>query len=282
MRSDVHKPSWITRFRRAIHQITRHTAAAGLLRESVLLQLQALPRYSDPRRLIAHEHKAFSQNGEDGAIAEIFRRIGAQSRTFVEIGVGDGLENNTTFLLQQGWSGIWVEGGRDNCRNIRRRFEKYLTTGQLVLVEAMVTRENVARLLEPLLATRPLDLLSIDVDRNTYHVWQALSGIEPRVAVIEYNATFPHHVHWIVDYDPDKWWRGSSHFGASLASLAELAQSRQMSLVGCDLTGTNAFFVSTTLCGDRFLAPFTAENHYEPCRMHLHRTVHGHVPAIGD
>ena len=35
-------------------------------------------------------------------IQEIFRRIGTTNRTFVEFGVGDGLENNSLFLLKQG------------------------------------------------------------------------------------------------------------------------------------------------------------------------------------
>ena len=46
-------------------------------------------------------------------------------------------------------------------------------------------------------------------------------------------------------------------------------------LVGCDLAGTNAFFVRDDLVGDRFVAPFTAENHYEPVRYPLlHRRGH--------
>ena len=57
--------------------------------------LQRHPRYGDPRRLHAAAFRAFSQHSEDGMIAEVFRRIGTTTKTFVEIGVGDGMENNT-------------------------------------------------------------------------------------------------------------------------------------------------------------------------------------------
>lgn len=36
-------------------------------------------RYRDPRRLLAHGAQNWSQNYEDGMIAEIFRRIGSAS-----------------------------------------------------------------------------------------------------------------------------------------------------------------------------------------------------------
>ena len=40
-----------------------------------------------------------------------------------------------------------------------------------------------------------IDLLSIDIDGNDYHVWKAIDVINPRVVVIEYNAKFtPHFV----------------------------------------------------------------------------------------
>src|ERR1700740_3619408 len=71
-------------------------------------RLLSLPRYADPRNLNRHEFQVFSQFGEDGIIAEIFRRVGTVNRTFLEIGIGDGLQNNTTFLLFQGWRGFWI------------------------------------------------------------------------------------------------------------------------------------------------------------------------------
>ena len=56
-------------------------------------------RYSDPKRLLGYGYKVFSESDEDGLITEIFRRIGVESRTFFEFGVGDGLANNTLNLL---------------------------------------------------------------------------------------------------------------------------------------------------------------------------------------
>src|SRR5437016_4741195 len=51
--------------------------------------------------------KYFSQADEDGITLEIVRRLGITVGTFAELGVGNGLENNTLILLANGWRGFW-------------------------------------------------------------------------------------------------------------------------------------------------------------------------------
>ena len=110
----------------------------------LLHTLMGQDRYDDPKRLTRHEYQVHSQHGEDGIIAEIFRRIGVKEKTFVELGVGDGLENNTAYLLFQGWTGCWVDGGSDGSRAIRENLGPRLSDGTLKFMEMFVTMENIA------------------------------------------------------------------------------------------------------------------------------------------
>lgn len=125
------------------------------------------------------------------------------------------------------------------------------------------------------------DLLSLDIDRNTYFVWAALEKFRPRVVVIEYNATFPPDVAWTVDYDAERGWNETMYQGASLKSLEILGRKMGYALVGCDLHGVNAFFVREDLCAEHFATPFTAENHFEPARYWLIRR-EGHPRCFDD
>ena len=156
------------------------------------------PRYGDPRRLLRYQAQVCSQNGEDGIIHEIFRRIGAGTRIFAEVGVGDGSENNTAFLLSQGWTGFWIDGSSafiralENREDLRKDCLKYLV--------AFATRENISALCEQLGVPKEFDLLSLDVDQNTYYVWEALRGFRPRVVVVEYNSAIPPDVDWKTCY----------------------------------------------------------------------------------
>lgn len=246
-----------------------------LMQVTALLQtIEALKagneRYRDPRRLIAHGAQYWSQNYEDGMIAEVFHRIGTTTRTFLEIGVGNGSENNTTALLADGWSGTWIEGSPACCASIRAQLALMpKTSRRLVLEESFVSKENVVQLLAKLSVPAEIDLFSLDIDLNTYHIWAALPDFRPRVVVVEYNGAFPPGQSFIYPYRPDEIWDYTQDFGASLKAFELLGAKLGYCLVGCDLVGLNAFFVRKDLVGDHFVAPFTSENHHEEPKYSL-------------
>jgi hypothetical protein len=231
----------------------------------VMAELSQTARFRDPLRLLASGYRVFSQNQEDGMIAEVFRRIGVTSRRFVEVGVEDGLECNSAFLLTQGWRGAWIEGSPNHAARARTAFAGY----PIEVLDRRVTAENADALIAGLAGREELDLLSIDIDSLDYWVWQAIVTVKPRLVVIEYNALWPPFIRKTVAHDPAMVWDGSSFSGASLGALEALGREKGYCLVGCSLAGVNAFFVRDDLVGDKFCAPFTAENHHEPARYEL-------------
>lgn len=242
----------------------------------ILADIAATPRYQDPKRLLSAGYKVFSQNQEDGMIAEVFRRIGTASKRFIEFGVEDGLECNSAFLLTQGWSGAWIEGSQANAEKARAAFAAY----QVEVVNRYITVENADQMIGGLAHGEELDLLSIDIDTIDYWIWQAIRTVKPRLVVIEYNASWPPFIRKTVANDPNMVWDGTNFSGASLGALAALGREKGYALVGCSLAGVNAFFVREDLVGDAFCAPFTAENHYEPPRFDLAGSF-GHRAGMG-
>jgi hypothetical protein len=235
--------------------------------------LQDHPRYGDPRRLLRYQSQVCSQNAEDGIIHEIFRRIGAQSRIFAEVGVGNGCENNTAFLLAQGWSGFWIDGDNAFLRTLETRED--IPKDCLKHFVGFVSKENIAALFEQLGVPKEFDLLSLDIDQNTYYAWEGLSSFRPRVVVVEYNAAIPPDVDWKVRYSANRAWDGTQNFGASLKAFELLGRRFGYSLVGCEFFGVNAFFVRDDLLAGKFVEPFTSENHHEPPRYAIvHRRCH--------
>jgi len=233
-------------------------------------ELLAEPRYAAPGRLERYGRKVWSQNDEDGILEEIFRRIGAVSRTFVEFGVSNGRECNTLKLLVEGWTGLWMESDADCCERMGRVFAAQLADGRLELKQTSVSAENI----NPLLAgarfasAGELDLLSIDIDGNDYHVLKAIEGVRPRVLVIEYNGKFPPPMDVVPRYDTAHTWDGSDYNGASLQAIANLAARRGYRLVGTNLTGVNAFFVRNDLAAGHF-ADSDVSVLYNPARYWL-------------
>ncbi len=232
-------------------------------------------RLADPKLLAPYGYSAFSQNDEDGIIQEIFRRIGTRNRFFFEFGCGNGLENNSTYLLFTGWSGVWLDGSAKKVQAAQRQFASYVKKGRIRIQQAFITAENINDIIIELGVPAESDLLSIDIDGNDYWVWKALGlqGLRPRVLIIEYNATFrpPHKV--VQTYNPAFFNRGNNYYGSSLKALEDLGRTKGYSLVGCNYSGVNAFFVRADLTGESFSEPFTAEHHFRP--PHLDAFVQG-------
>jgi hypothetical protein len=226
-----------------VHTASAREAIARLLKEE---------RFDDALRLERHGFRAYSQSDEDGIIAEIFRRIGSTDRRFVELGVGNGLENNTLYLLSQGWSGMWVEADRKSVVNIKRAFFDPISKQQLRLSPSFITRDNVNQLLEAGGFRGEIDLVSIDIDGNDYYIFEALTAVTPRVIVIEYNGIFRPPLRRVQPYVSDHRWNGGNAFGASLVALDGLARRRGYRLVGTGILGINAFFVRDELAGGKF------------------------------
>ena len=228
-----------------------------------------LPSYQEPKSLLPHQAQFYSQNGEDGIIAEMVRRIGEGSRVFLEIGSGDGRENCTRLLLDSGWTGFWLEGSEKACERAQSRFSTELRKGRLKMACAMMTKENLAQVLDDLGVPETVDVLSLDVDQNTAHLWRALPPRRARIACIEYNASVPPSLAWEVPYVADRGWNGTNAFGAGLKVLERIGEEQGLKLVGCDGHGVNAFFAAADEVGDHFAEPFTAEHHYQPPRYEL-------------
>ena len=186
----------------------------------------AKPRNTDPKRLLRYGFKMYSQCDEDGIIQEIFRRIGAKHRTFIEFGVETGIECNSVKLLIEGWRGLWLDGSPGNIAQIRSRFDSFFREGRLQAIQSLVTAENINALIQQGGISGEIDLLSIDIDQNDYWVWQAIEVVKPRVVAIEYNATLRPPFSGVIPYNPTQAWDLSNYFacqprGAGAARAAE-------------------------------------------------------------
>jgi hypothetical protein len=202
-------------------------------------------------RLNRYEARYCSQDGEDGIIKAIFQRVGVTNKFCVEFGVGTGTECNTAYLVKKrGWSFLWMDAFEGVSEPIQKEY---------------ITAENINQLFTKYGVPITFDLLSIDIDYNTYWVWKAIQGFNPRVVVVEYNACFPPTESVVVPYDPHGVWDGGTNYwGASLLALTRLGVEKGYTLVACDNWGVNAFFVTSDL--KDFFVSKSIEEIYRPPR----------------
>ena len=189
--------------------------------------------------------KVYSQNDQDGIIEKLCEILNIKRGTFVEFGCGDGIENNTRYLLLKKWKGLWIDSDSEKMRFID---DKLLKTNLYTLAKKITTdniNETMVRAIEKFNVAN-LDLLSIDTDWNDYYLFKALE-IKPKIIVIEYNANIPSNLALTVPRNDDAVWDGTSYYGASLKALNNLAAKKGYTLVGCSIAGTDAFFIRNDL-----------------------------------
>lgn len=185
----------------------------------------------------------YSQTGEDGILEQLFKTIQVDKGYFVEFGAWDGRHlSNSAKLADEGWRGCFIEGSPERFQDLERNYKGNETIARLnVFVDAHGIN-SLDNLLRRANAPPMFDLLSIDIDGNDYHVWAGLNEHRPRLVVIEFNPTIPASILYVQDNDP------SLNRGASLAALAELAETKGYALVAA--TEWNAFFMDRELVSD--------------------------------
>jgi len=226
--------------------------------------------------------KAFSQNDEDGILQEIFRRIAVAqplNKTFIEIGCGNGLENNSHYLLLEGFKGCWVDGDAQNLEFIRAKLGA-LEFPRLRVQQCFIDLTNIGQLISSqveFLGTREPDLFSLDIDGNDLWILlEALRHFEPKVICVEYNPKFPPPLAVTITYNPSHTWRHDDYHGASLQAFRDGLPAYR--LVCCNLCGVNAFFVRKDLASG--FADSECSDLYQPFREHLTTPVSGHCPSL--
>ncbi len=228
-------------------------------------------KFQNEKNLVKHGYKIFSQQDEDGIIDEIFKRIGLGNKKFIEMGLETGIECNTANLLFQNWSGLWIESDKKNVESIEINYSKFLGSSLKVHCEKISTI-NVNEILSKYSNfVSDVDLLSIDIGVHTFHVLEMIKVIKPRVIVTEYNAKYGPIIDWTVDYDPNSEWDNSDYFGGSLKAFENMLRKKDYFLVGCNITGVNAFFVRKDLLQDKFEKDTSSEYHFIEGRYWLKR-----------
>lgn len=195
-------------------------------------------RYHSNRLLPFHEHKynVFSQTGEDGVIAHIFRVIGFQSCFAVEFGAWDGihLSNIRNLILEHDVSALFIEGDSDKANDGIRNYEAF----PKVKFAKEYVGVNKYRKLDDILHSNDvpenIDILSIDIDGWDYWVWDSLEDFRPRIVIVEFNATI--YRDWTVISPSDE----ETRTGSSARAIVELGVRKGYELL-C-IVGANLIF----------------------------------------
>lgn len=191
--------------------------------------------------LLATARNVNSQSGEDGIIEAILALLPARSKWCVEFGAWDGsyLSNTRRLIDEVGYSAVMIEANKNSYSKLKEGFK---SGAKVTCLQAYVGYDEdncLDAILDATSCPLDFDVLSIDIDGNDIHAWNAIQRFRPKIVVIEYNPTIPTAVKFAQPRSHGTKW------GASLRALFELGCQKHYRLVCAN--DFNAFFVAEEL-----------------------------------
>ncbi len=215
-----------------------------------------------------------SQGGEDGIIAEVFRRLDlaederseGSPRVACEIGSWDGKWLSNTYSLLTGyggkdpWRGILIEADAERSEASKSMYTNLLEsqsgprevpvccTAMVGIIDSdhgttLTTILNNINNESPNYCPYNFDLLSIDIDGNDFHIWQHVlecGTYRPKLVIIEFNPSIPNSTSFVQPAQEDM------QQGNSLRAITAVLGMKYNYALICT-TAFNAFFLSAEL-----------------------------------
>lgn len=196
-----------------------------------------------------------SQNGEDGIIQEILRRLAEHvplDGWCSEFGAWDGvyLSNTCHLIRNKNYRAVLIEGDPRRVAKLKENFPQTSVTK----IQRFVSFEGPDSL-DSIFAEcdipKNFDFLSIDVDGVDYFIFESLKIYRPKLICVEFNISIPNAVDWVQPRDMNV------QQGASARALVRLGAEKGYTLVAS--TKCNLFFVDDALAGYVVDAPARLE-----------------------
>lgn len=190
-----------------------------------------------PTWLLEHSRNEYSQCGEDGILEKILELIPGKDQWCVEFGAWDGQHMSNTCRLTEscGYSAVLIEGSEERATQLKERYSGNTRIHPVNTFVGYSASDNLDTILRDTPIPVNFDVLSIDIDGNDYHVWNACRQYQPKVVVIEFNPTVPTDVDFVQVASPE------ISQGCGLRPLVTLGKEKGYELV-C-VTLCNAIFV---------------------------------------
>lgn len=150
-----------------------------------------------------YQSNVYSQNGEDGVVAELLKRLGLSdvpNQWCVEFGAWDGRKLSNTFSLveRKAFNAVYIEGHADRFKELQTLVQQFpaITPICAYVSPQRSDRTSLDNLLAQTDIPKDFTLLSIDIDSFDLDVWESFVSCQPKIVIIEINSSVPPGIIW--------------------------------------------------------------------------------------
>ena len=233
-------------FKEILITISNEFTEKKIFNSGIIISNQNYKKFKKINNLSDIEFSSFSQWGDDGIIDWLIDNLRLKNKKFVEIGIQDYWECNTSFLLKKrNWDGLIIDMSSSYIEKIKNQniYWKY----NLIAKQIEITKDNINKTLIEANFDKNIGLLSLDIDSNDYWVIEAMK-VSLDIVVCEYNGIFGDQLRVSVPYkkkfDRSKEHYSNLYYGCSIKSLIALFKKKKFIFIGTNSAGNNAYFVN--------------------------------------
>ena len=133
----------------------------------------------------------FSQNGEDGVILEILKRLKLKSKNSwcCEFGAWDGIHGSNTFNLVKNfnYNAVYIEGDQKKYKDLILTQSKY---SKIIPIKRYISHkirssDSLDNILKKTNIKKNFEILSIDIDSYDLAVWKSIKKYCTIIVIIE-------------------------------------------------------------------------------------------------
>lgn len=185
------------------------------------------------------EKQVYSQHGEDGIIEFIISHLKNPKKTFLEIGYGNGRQNNSLNLSKNfNWSGVGIDARKQDVS----------PPPGVKIINKFISLEDIEYILN--LSGKDIDFYSVDIDSIDY--WLTIKlldfGLNPAFVCVEIMNGAGAKISVAPPINRPGFKYNKHHIcGASISAWKNLWRERGYEFLTVDSSGINAFFYKPEL-----------------------------------
>ena len=184
-----------------ISRVTKHQTI-----KNPLTRTRSLISKIDDQSLLFYYANIYSQVGQDGILAEIFRRLSITKGKFVEFGAWDGVFlSNSRWLFEQGWDGVFIEADEKRFKTLESSYKN--TNTKCINAKVGISESDcLASVVESVMDVSTINFVSIDVDGVDLDIFEHM-GFKPDAYLVRDD-----HVDKFAPYDVISLYRDAFYF----------------------------------------------------------------------
>ncbi len=184
--------------------------------------------------ILKYYNNIYSENGEDGIIEYLIKKLSLNDIQCCEFGAWDGKKFSNTFNLVKNYNAraVYIEGDESKYLDLLETCKKYPNIVPIKKFISPTNDENsIDQVLSKTFLKKNFEILSIDVDSNDLEIFETMKDYYPKIVIIEISSDLGPDILYRYNKDSKNFDSNGEPFVASFSSVVEVCKNKGYTII---------------------------------------------------